>query len=150
MRTSSFETFLCCWFLVSPLSLQLELTNKKFTCWREVTGAKYLLMESCSPSSNCLHRNASMRTASGAYLMRWLNSFSYSATDKFLCFIFRNCFHLDSLYMSVTYFALNSWIKNSHVMGFGIPGLLSTNFHNHMPHLAMVRLHMMLSDREGF
>ena len=31
--------------------------------------------------------------------------------------------------MSVTYFALNSWTKNSHVMGFGIPGLLSTSFH---------------------
>ena len=25
------------------------------TVWREVIGAKYFLMESCSPSSNCLH-----------------------------------------------------------------------------------------------
>ena len=31
--------------------------------------------------------------------------------------------------MSVTYFSLNSWTKNSHVMGFGIPGLLITSFH---------------------
>ena len=28
MRTSYFDTFLCCWFLVSSLSLQLGPTDK--------------------------------------------------------------------------------------------------------------------------
>ena len=70
-----------------------------------------------------------MRTNSGAYLLRWLNSLSYSVTDKLLFFKFRNCFHLESLYISVTYFALNSWTKNSQVIGFGILGLLKASFH---------------------
>ena len=106
-------------------------------------------MDSFSPSSNCLHRNALVRTDLGAYLLRWLNSFSYSAIDKFLCFIFRNCFHLVSLYISGTYLALNSWTKTLMVWNLEASDSSTLASTNHKHCLAIEKLHMPLFDREG-
>ena len=106
-------------------------------------------MDSFSPSSNCLHHNASIRTDSGAYLLRWLNSFTYSATDKFLYFKFRNCFYLVSLYISKTYLALNSWMKNPMVWDLEASDSSTLASTNHKHYFTIEKLHMPLFDREG-